>query len=305
MRPPVIIGAGLSGLIAGHAWPSLEIVEAAEGPKQMHHALLRFRTDSVARLTGIEFKKVRVRKGIWSDGKFREPDIQLANRYAMKVLSNLIGERSIWNLAPADRFIAPPSFYEQLLESTNARIHWGQKVNFSEIKENSCYGISTAPLPVMLAQLGIGTTLKFGRAPITVVRCNVPGADIYQTIYFPNDNTPMYRASITGDLLIIEAMTDANSTSTWLPAALDTLSYVFAFKSVAVLDIVEQSYGKIAEVDNDQRKKLLFKLTHDHNIFSLGRFATWKNILLDDLPNDIDIIKRLMRGNSYDLNKEI
>jgi hypothetical protein len=33
----------------------------------------------------------------------------------------------------------------------------------------------------------------------------------------------------------------------------------------------------------------------------IGRFATWRNILLDDVVDDIAVIKRLMRhGGAYD-----
>ena len=58
----MIVGAGLTGLIAAHAWPQALVVEAVSGPTGSHHALLRFRSDAVARLTGVEFRRVTVRK---------------------------------------------------------------------------------------------------------------------------------------------------------------------------------------------------------------------------------------------------
>ena len=70
------------------------------------------------------------------------------------------------------------------------------------------------------------------------------------------------------------------------------------------LEAVEQKYGKIAPIDDAQRKRLLFRITHEHGLFSLGRFATWRNILLDDVVDDIAVIKRLARsGAAYDVHK--
>jgi hypothetical protein len=48
----------------------------------------------------------------------------------------------------------------------------------------------------------------------------------------------------------------------------------------------------------------LFRLTHERNIYSLGRFATWRNILLDDVVDDIAAIKKLLKANSaYDIRR--
>jgi hypothetical protein len=70
------------------------------------------------------------------------------------------------------------------------------------------------------------------------------------------------------------------------------------------LGSVEQKYGKISPVEDAVRKQLLFQLTHEHNIYSLGRFATWRNILLDDVVDDIGAIKKLLKANSaYDVRR--
>jgi hypothetical protein len=58
-------------------------------------------------------------------------------------------------------------------------------------------------MPIALA-LGIETDLEFQRAPIHVARYRVPKCAVYQTVYFPRPETSVYRASITGDLLIVE-----------------------------------------------------------------------------------------------------
>lgn len=303
MKPqPIIIGAGLAGLIAANAWPASTILEAAPAPRALHRALLRFRSDAVANLTGIEFRKVRVHKGIWSEGRFVQPNIAVANRYAKKVVGRIAGERSIWNLEPVDRYVAPDTFYEQLVDAAHLRIFWQTKAEFSTMR---AVNISTAPLPVALSELNIATELQFERAAITVVRCKVRGADVFQTIYFPDDETPMYRASITGDTLIIEAMTTEVSPKDWLPRALVLIGRAFSTDVVQIVDTVDQKYGKIVPIADTDRKRLLFDLTQKHGIYSLGRFATWRNILLDDVVKDVHAIKKMMNSTPYDVRRAI
>lgn len=311
MSAPLIIGAGLAGLLAAHAWPQLRICEAAPGPRQEHRALLRFRSDAVSKLTGIEFKKVRVRKGIWSGGSFRAPSIDIANRYSMKCLGKLEADRSIWNIEPVDRYIAPEDFYEQLLEAVEGRIDWGVDGQLAYAgREGSPTLISTAPLPAVVKALGLDGScpLLFNRASINVERFRLSGCNVYQTVYYPDDDTTVYRASITGDLLIIESRGEH---------AIDLDEMNMVLRSFGLpehggicvaqaVDLTTQRYGKIAQVDDWARKQLILRLSTEYNIYSLGRFATWRNILLDDVVDDIAVIKRLMRMNShYELTRSM
>lgn len=292
-----IIGAGLAGLIAAHAWPRATILEASPQPTVNHRALLRFRTDAVARLTGIEFRQVRVHKGIVMGGEFVQPSIRAANLYARKVLGHVKGDRSIWNLAPVDRYIAPDTLYEQLVVAASDRIHWGVQSDFTFNKSRGSV-VSTAPLPVTLRAVGIEHEVAFRRAGIRVLRWTVPGVELFQTIYFPDpDDTPVYRASFTGNTLIAElvqgdAVDDID--------VLYDLGEAFGVNVMAAesLGEVKQTYGKIEPISDAARKDFLFRLTHEHGIYSLGRFATWRNILLDDVVDDISVIKRLSHADS-------
>ena len=51
--------------------------------------------------------------------------------------------------------------------------------------------------------------------------------------------------------------------------------------------------------DEQKRRMVISKLTSNYNVYSLGRFATWRNILLDDVLNDIYQIKKLIESDSY------
>ncbi len=252
-----------------------------------------------------------MRKGLWSEGRFTGPNIALSNQYSSKVLGFRIGDRSIWNLDPVERYIAPETLYEQLVESVGRRITWDSAVHLGELAEEGPV-ISTIPLPNALQATCIAAPFTFLRSAIKVQRFRLPRTDVYQTVYFPDPSTSLYRASITGDMLIMEFAEEHGSDKAVLIGEEDRIAAALVSKAFGIemdeaeaLGAVEQKYGKIAPIPDSDRKQLLFKLTHDHDIYSLGRFATWRNILLDDVVDDIAIIRRLMKSSPYDVRREI
>src|SRR5688572_5532364 len=83
-----IAGAGMAGLLAANLLRRHrpEVFERQLDLPHNHSALLRFRSPAVSDATGIPFRRVLIRKGIW-DGK-RVVDrcsIPLANAYSQKV----------------------------------------------------------------------------------------------------------------------------------------------------------------------------------------------------------------------------
>lgn len=289
-----IAGAGLAGLIAAHAWPQAPLFEPQSGPRAEHRALLRFRSRKVEQLTGIEFRAVTVRKGIWVRGEFVAPNIRIANMYSQKILGSVQADRSIWSIEPVERYIAPETLYDQLIESVGSRVHWGEACGF---ENPSSPIINTAPMPVVLEALGWGTadpSIQFKRAPIFVRRYRVEGCATHQTIYYPDPALSVYRATITGDLLIVESTGDY--------FVMDAVMEAFGIRPdrLQMLEQASQSYGKIVPLPDESRKALMLRLTQERGIFSLGRFATWRNILLDDVVDDITVIRRLLRVSHYD-----
>lgn len=294
----MIVGAGLAGLIAAHAFHGMPLVEVGKRAES-HKALLRFRTDAVSRLTGIPFRRVRVRKGLWHKGLFREPSVRLANLYAQKCMGHLEGgDRSIWNLEAVDRYIAPEDLYDRLVEQVGDRISWETEADFNAPGPI----ISTAPMPVTLRAVGIDSQQEFHRSPVTVERFRVHRCDLFQTIYFPDPDIPVYRASITGDLLIVEYAAHASAQAMTQEEAVECVLHAFGVADCDVQRIgaVQQRYGKIAPIDERARRACISRLTTERNIYSLGRFATWRNILLDDVVDDIAVIKRLIAAGDYD-----
>ena len=305
-----IIGGGLAGLIAAHHFRGAHVFEA--GPrKQMHKALLRFRSDDVSNITGVPFRKVRVYKEVHYSGKIHQGKcpVNLANMYSKKVTGSISG-RSIMKLEECDRYIAPDDFYETLCDrlESEGRLHFNAPIDAQSINVKGTSWINTAPLPVMLKILGIeGCDFMegFNRAPIQVARYKITTpCDVYQTAYFPDPDISLFRASITGDILIVESISGTETDHlhnvgeagrafglTWRDVDLDGG------------EVVDQAYGKIMDLEARARESILYQLTNKYNIFSLGRFATWRNILLDDVADDLPKIERLINASNYGREK--
>jgi len=300
-----IIGAGLSGLIAATQFPQALVFEA-NGPEAVsHRAVLRFRSDKLSRLIGIPFRKVMVRKSIYSAGRHAAPSIDLANLYSRKTNGGYL-DRSIWNLEAVERYIAPEDVQQQLAELVGNRIHWNHPINPQELGEEPL--ISTMPMPVLLKMLrakdGLPQQLEddmFRFASIKVDRFRIDGADVYQTIYYPDHDTSIYRASMTGSLLIVERMQG------WAepPREVDNLDMIMRSFGLLDSDIKSielghaQRFGKITPIDDVLRRQFIYESTVRHHVYALGRFATWRNILLDDVVDDVAIIKRLISQGHY------
>lgn len=300
-----IIGAGLAGLITACKIKSADIFEA--GPcVENHKALLRFRDKSVSDLTGIPFEEVTVNKEIYYHGETHHRcTVAMANHYSFKVAGAYRG-RSIWNLDPVQRYVAPDDFYGQLVDKHSNRIAWSTPIK-DVTKGSTVQRINTAPLPVIMQACGLKPIeQQFAKSHIKVDRYRLPhGTKLYQTIYFPSPTVRLFRASVTGDLLIVESVTgQPRAEFQWTMDEREEFAHVlraFGFYPdyVEKIESVEQKYGKIIDLPREQREAILYELTRDFNVFSIGRFATWRNILLDDVAKDIEVVERLMASSAY------
>jgi len=293
----LILGAGLSGLIAATQFPNATVYEANGAEHLSHRAVLRFRSDSLSRLTGIPFRRVTVRKSIWHGRQHVAPSIRLSNLYSLKTNGALL-DRSIWHLDPVERFIAPEDLQLQMADLIGPRIHWHRAATHEDVLLAKRPIISTLPMPVLLDMMAceeMARSETFANQSITVDRFRIPGADVFQTIYFPGDDTSVYRASITGDLLIIESV---DGIAHNLGHTLD--AFGLTVPDVRLIDKKHvQRFGKIRPIDDDTRRQTIFNLSQRFGIYSLGRFAVWRNILLDDVVSDAAVVKRLISAGQY------
>lgn len=290
----IILGAGMAGLLAANLLRRHKPViwEQQTGTPSNHEALLRFRSETISELTRIPFKKVSINKAVYHNSEIHATsNLRFANMYAQKV-SGKVHNRSILSMEPAVRWIAPVDFIDQLAISCD--IEYGMKV-VSMDGILSLPIISTIPMPTMMRMVewpGLDE-VKFTAKSIWVLTAEIedPSVDVYQTIYVPDPALPFYRISITGNRLIAEFIEDPSLDHPDMLGWAQEILEVFGIKGLLQnINFTKQSLGKIAPIDNNLRKQFIMAMTNQRDIYSLGRFATWRNLILDDLVHDIGMI---------------
>lgn len=296
----LIIGAGQAGLLAARrlAHYNPVVVEQQNSLPNNHGALLRFRSDEIAKSLGIEFKKVTVYKGVLCEDNStitRFPTIRDFNAYSYKTIGR-ITERSILDIRDAVRFIAPSSFIAFL--ANRADIQYGKSFqsifsNGNALKEAI---ISTIPMPTLMEALNYPHTPEFKYQTIWSINCILKGVDVYQTLYVPYVIQRPYRVSITGDKMTLEF-----SNEPFADGEFYIHNYMHLLSIYGVpedITIKKQDYGKIIPIDDNERQKFILWATDNYNIYSLGRYATWRQILLDDVLKDISVINKMISQRS-------
>ena len=307
----IIYGAGMSGLLAATMLRRMDPVihEAQPELPNNHAALLRFRSDIVARETGIKFKKVWVQKAVRKmDGSLTtEPDLMLQNLYSMKV-SGSIMNRSIGNLAPGERYIAPEDFISQLAKKLD--IQYESQLTKETLKEGakSIPCISTIPMNALMSTVGWSDVPKFDYKPITTITARIKNmpCEVYQTIYIPQLEYDAYRVSITGDILIIESAGLDYFSGMEIMQYIENHALMFFHQTGSkrldyeLISRKEQKYGKLVNSTGRAGKEFILAMTDLYNIYSLGRFATWRQILMDDVAKDVRQIEQMIeQRDSY------
>lgn len=319
----IIYGAGMAGLLAAQMLRrrSPVVHEAQPELPRNHDALLRFRSRAVSDATGIPFREVRVDKAVYFRGDYvTTPTLYLGNLYSLKVTGEVV-RRSVLDLSPGVRWVAPPDFVDRLAEGV--RVEYGSKLTAEDFAARALTrgedrpAVSTVPLPVAVA-LAAGK-LRFGAPPlpepacrylpIWTLTCDVKGVgvDVFQTIYYPGQE-PYYRASLTGARLTVEFASDPTEGEE-KPALGRVVHEILALhfglgtrgSATGPFTFKRQAFGKILPAPDDRlRREAIVRLTSDYGVYSLGRFATWRQILLDDVVNDVKVVESLVeRGDSY------
>lgn len=305
-----IYGAGMAGLLASEMLRKIRptVYEAQAALPDNHGALLRFRTDAVARETGQRFARVRVLKGVKSDGRvWTTSSLRDANQYSYKVTGE-VAARSILDLAPCERFIAPDSFLSGMARDAILRMQAPLTLaDLTPLKgQKDIAVISTIPMPVLMDIVGwdsetVDDFAHCYRAIWSVsVPLDLPVINVYQTIYYPEPNVAWYRASITGRKLIVEFMSEPEDFSCLWSVLQD-----FGLDAViGTAEVKKQTYGKLLPMKKEtERREFILAMTDEYNLYSVGRFATWRQILLDDVVNDVRVVESMITQRSAYLRR--
>ena len=298
-----IVGAGMAGLLAANMLKHMQpvVYEKAKSLPNNHSAVLRFRSSIVGDTLRIPFRKVSMIKDIlpW------QSPVADALAYSKKCSGTYRSDRSIiGGLTTGDRFIAPDNLISMMEEGLQVR--YNQDFDFDEIPLAPV--ISTIPMPHLMQALHWEhrneVTFKAERG--VNVRARIKNCDAYVSLYVPDPMYPFSRISLTGDELIVECprywingadiVSENEEAKVRRPSDLAELAAnCLGIDCNEVYDVraYAQVYSKIVPIPDDIRKEFLFWATDKHNVYSLGRFATWRpSLLLDDLVNDIRLIEK-------------
>ena len=321
MSGVIILGAGMAGLLAGNLFLKdgflVNINERQPTLPHNHSALLRFRSSVVGEVTGVTFKKVSVMK--WTM-PFENP-ITDALAYAAKVSGIMRSDRSISAFDEVvERWVAPDDFILQLATPLKGDLHFSIDWSPHPDRLTDVPVISTMPMPALMDMFDYPKArrpdFQYCHGYNLIVTLN-SYVNAYATIYVPSPHLPFNRVSITGHTLVAEfaspnlSYTDAHNEMHMrqqngvtlireTQAALDLFG--IPHQCAVTYAYRMQRFAKILPVDDDLRKTFMYWASKEHNIYSLGRFATWRpGLLLDDLPQDIRKITGWIKSGNYDL----
>jgi len=304
----IVIGAGMSGLLYGALHSKVTIYDKNDPIMENHKALFRCKTNKISLRLDIPFVSAQVQKAIWFQDNEVQPSPRFTHLYSQKVTGK-ISDRSIQNIDFSQRFIAPNDFFFELqkkvISSYDNKLIYNAKIDISMLKiliGMGCNIISTIPMPIMLDMLDVKYNIDFSFQPIYINKIPLKKCNSYCTIYYPDPSLSTYRASITGDFLIIESIDKL--TQDELYKICDSFGIIYTRQFDNHIKNHMQEVGKIEEIDENFRKNIITQLTLKHNIYSLGRLATWRpKVVLDEVYEDIYHIDRMLDSGQYDILK--
>ena len=195
----------------------------------------------------------------------------------------------------------PSNFIDLMAQGLN--IEYGKSLNHMrclEAKHSDPFPIiSTIPMPIIMKIVGWKNIPEFKYKTIwsqkTIIK--KPEVMINQTIYYPDPFVDFYRISITNNIVTTEYIKEPHNAGPDIMGALRD-DFGIEAKELSPIIMSEMKYGKLLPIDEKIRKEFILYLTQKYNIFSIGRFSTWRQILLDDIVKDIKIVEGLL-GDSY------
>jgi len=302
-----IIGSGIAGGVTEsllrHRRPVLFEARSSSECLPDHNAVMRLRDPSVGHALGADIEKIKVHKSLFFRGQhFSESNPRFNNLYSLKVTNGEhVAGRSINNLGTQERYLA-----KSVMASVGDNLmtdHRLIKVNTDKtlvFKTIDCistieynWAVSTIPIPAFCKVAGIDLPFETKSYPIYITRWSFPKAsnDLHQTIYFPDPDINVYRATISSGVVTVEGVSEFDDIS--LNAVSEAFGVEFRENEIEIEEFV-QKYGKIVDAPGSKRKKLLRYLTETFGIFFVGRHATWRSIRSDELLQDAKVVSQLI-----------
>lgn len=297
----LIIGAGMAGLLAANMLRrhGPVIYERASELPNNHTAVLRFRSGIVGDTLGIPFRKVSIIKDTLA---WRNP-VADALAYSVKCTGKYRSDRSIAaGRVVAERYIAPPDLIERM--AGDFAIQYGIDFNPLMAVDDTPI-ISTMPMPTLMMMLDYPNMPDMSWRPAVNVRARVKNCDAYVSLNVPDPHIDFSRISLTGDELIVEVPGATAARAGDAAYAAEAASLLgIAADDLYDIEAHASRYAKVNPIDDDVRREFIYWASTEHNIYSLGRFATWRpGLLMDDLVQDVRKIEGWLGGRHYNRRK--
>ena len=334
MKQAVIVGAGMSGLIVANLLKArgydILVYEQQDILPDNHQAVLRFRSPALGEALGIPFKKVQTLLCLSPPGNPHENPLQSALAYSYATTGTRRTDRSIMRLfngpRVVDRWIAPSDFRQILFDRVKSHVKFSHEYTYSNSP-----GISVIDVPVI-------TTIPMGRSynmvdkiepvpsgPVApkfkaikyiVITAHALNIDAYGSMYnsYPCADSPWTRVSITGSRVALEvSMMWGDATSMLWDKDDDEIVGPGEFYDLIVgnylgleTDLTKGApkvhhslTDRILPIPDRIRKNFIMRLTDRYNVYSLGRFATWRpGMLLDEIIQDTNIVASMIEGET-------
>tara|TARA_Y100000310_G_C20666573_1_gene807845 strand:+ start:1011 stop:1907 length:897 start_codon:yes stop_codon:yes gene_type:complete len=290
----IVVGAGMAGLLAAAMLRSecTCVAEKQDKIPNNHSAVLRFRSKIVADVLNIPFKEVDVLKAVQP---WRNP-VADALSYSFKTNgTSTLRSSTTANGEMVRRYIAPPDLIQRMVNCVQAKISPNMDVDPKSLSR-PC--ISTMPMPTLMELLGWRDRVEFHHIKGTNIHMHIDDMDAYCSLYVPDPVYPFSRISITGSEAVVETHGPIQEQPR---ACVNMVAKLLGVNSKRIGDPVfhSQPYSKILPIDDHVRKRFMLWATEKHNVYSLGRFATWRpGLLLDDVVNDVRVIHRMIHGGT-------
>ena len=301
----------MAGLLAAQYFRSHGplVMERQESLPNNHKALLRFKSEAVSDLTGIRFKKVNVQKLInYKEVHYHKGSVLLNNLYSLKVTGG-VHQRSLMNTEDATRFIAPEDFIDRVSKGTT--FHFCQDADRhvkNQMSDSSTPMISTVPITDLAKMLDWDFKQELQTREIWTFTFTLGmDIDVYQTCYYPNPRLPLYRLSITGGKVIAEFCRNPINETAWCDETFKNIYHFLEIDfgvnrmdySIDELEQTHQEHGKIVPCDRGEIQEFMGWASREYNIYSLGRWGTHRQILMDDVVHDLKVIGNLIESKGY------
>lgn len=322
MKKIQIIGAGLAGLLAAYHLSKENEVLVLEKKKDItenHSAILRFNSD-ISGFCPIPLEKATVYKNIFYKGDlYNTSNTRFNNLYSLKTTGKL-EIRSISNLDEGVRYIPSQNYFKQLLNlciERGVKFSTGREVTKDDLLRKDINTVITVPLPFILNILGFQCNpFDFSSKEIKTWSISLPdslSANVHQTVYFPDRADLAYRISIVGNRIVVEIPESKLNSDTYVTGMVNQIKEQIG-NAFGIYHLEgngnwhTQKFGKLVAINEELRKELIYNITQKTGCYLLGRFATWRQIMIPEVVNDIIKIEKwikMLNLSGYDYQKQI